>query len=74
MKVYPVTESELNLLRTSAFMSLLIVGIPFLIVDVFRFVARMKRETQFAPPIQAPTPAAHGNHGEQVSEPKPPRS
>ena len=48
VKIYPVTESELDDLRLWAFMSLFLIGIPFLIVGIFTTVRRIKKETKFA--------------------------
>lgn len=47
LKEYPVLESELNDLRMWALLSLIGVGIPFLILNVLSFVHRLKRETVF---------------------------
>lgn len=47
MKVYPVSETELSLLKLWALLSLLIVPAPFFILHVLRLVARLRRHTKF---------------------------
>lgn len=47
VRIYPVREEELTELRRWAWLSLLIVGIPFLIVSVIQTVNRITRETKF---------------------------
>lgn len=47
MYVYPITHWELDSLRISAVAACFLVGIPFLIMEVFALVRRLNRETQF---------------------------
>ena len=47
LKQYPVLETELNDLRRWALLSLIGVGMPFLIWSVLSLVHRLKHETTF---------------------------
>lgn len=47
MKIYPVSETQLSLLKLWALLSLLIVPVPFFIFYVVRLVARLHKHTEF---------------------------
>lgn len=47
VSVYSLTEYELDTLYYDAVASCFLVGIPFLIIGVFRLIRRLKKETEF---------------------------
>lgn len=63
MKVYPVSDRELKALRSSAWLALTIVGIPFLIIEVLGFVRRLEQETKFETVSDTPTMEGDRHNG-----------
>lgn len=47
MRIYPVSETELALLKLWALLSLLIIPVQFFILHALRLVSRLRRHTKF---------------------------